>query len=144
VIVVDTSVWVDVARRPASDRARLFHQLLDADEVAVALPVRIELMSGVARTQRKLFRRTLSALPVLRPAEGTWTLLESWIEPASDKGFRFSIPDLLIAALAQELDALVWSLDADFEAMEELGMVRLYPGHPHSATATSSAPRSSR
>ena len=127
-IVVDTSVWVDVTRQPISERARVFQQLVDADEVAVALPVRIELMSGVARKHRAQFRRTLSALPVLRPTEDTWKLLESWIERAADKGFRFSIPDLLIAALAQELDALVWALDDDFGAMEELGLVRLYAG----------------
>jgi predicted nucleic acid-binding protein len=126
VIVVDTSVWVDVTRRPSSERARNFQQLVDADEVAVALPVRVELMSGVARKHRKEFRRTLSALPVLRPTDDTWRLLESWIESAADKGYRFSLPDLMIAALARELEALVWALDDDFEVMEKLGMVRLY------------------
>ena len=125
-IVVDTSVWVDVSRRPTSERARVFQGLVDADEVAVALPVRIELMSGVARKYRNQFRRALAALPVLRPTPETWALLESWIEPASDKGLRFSLPDLMIAALARELEALVWSLDADFTAMEKLGLVRLY------------------
>ena len=125
-IVVDTSVWVDVSRRPTSERARVFQDLIDADEVAVALPVRIELMSGVARRHRTQFRRALAALPVLRPTDETWALLESWIEPASDKELRFSLPDLMIAALARELEALVWSLDADFAAMEKLGLVRLY------------------
>lgn len=125
-IVIDTSVWVDVTRQPASERARTFHQLVDADEVAVALPVRVELLSGVARKHRKEFVRALSALPVLRPTDDTWRLLESWIERAADKGYRFSLPDLLIAALARELEALVWSLDDDFEDMEKLGLVRLY------------------
>ena len=125
-IVVDTSVFVDVSRRPSSERARVFGQLLDADEVALALPVRLELMSGVARKHRREFRRTLSGLPLLRPTDETWGLVESWVEPAADKGFRFSLPDLMIAALAHELDALVWALDGDFESMEELGMVRLY------------------
>lgn len=131
-IVVDTSVWVDVARRPSSERARVFQQLIDADEVAVALPVRVELMSGVARKHRKEFRRTLSALSVLRPTDDTWRLVESWIERAADKGFHFSLPDLLIAALARELEALVWSLDDDFEVMEKLGLVHLY-GEPSRA-----------
>ena len=128
-IVVDTSVFVHAARRPASHVARNLIALVDADEVAVALPVRLELMSGVARKHRKEFRRTLSALPALRPTDETWRLIESWVEPAADKGFHFSIPDLIIAALARELDALVWSLDQDFEAMENLGLVRLY-GEP--------------
>lgn len=127
-IIVDTSVFVHAARRPTSATARTLNQLVDADEVAVALPVRLELMSGVARTHRKEFRRTLSALPALRPTDDTWRLIESWVEPAADKGFHFSIPDLMIAALTREIDGLVWSRDADFEAMEGLGLIRLYAG----------------
>lgn len=125
-IVVDTSVWVEVTRRPASARARAFQQLLDADAVALALPVRIELMAGVARKGRREFRRALSALPVLRPSDETWRLIETWVDAAFDRGFRFSIPDLLIAALASELEALVWTLDEDFGAMETLGLIRRY------------------
>lgn len=113
-------------RRPQSPRAVVFRSLLDADLVAVALPVRFELMSGVKKKQRAGFRRALSALPVLRPTDETFRLLESWIEPAADAGFRFGVTDLTIAALAHELEALVWSLDDDFEAMERLGMIRRY------------------
>ena len=125
-IVVDTSVWIDVTRHPQSPRTAVLRQLLDADEVALALPVRFELMSGVARKQRNAFRRALSALPILRPTDETWRRVEAWIEPAADAGFRFSVTDLTIAALARELDALVWALDRDFVAMEKLGLVRLY------------------
>jgi predicted nucleic acid-binding protein len=126
VIVVDSSVWIDVMRRPESSRAVVLRSLLDADLVAVALPVRFELMSGVKKKQRPGFRRALSALPVLRPTDETFRLLESWIEPAADAGFRFGVTDLTIAALAREIEGLVWSLDADFEAMEKMGLIRLY------------------
>ena len=115
-------------RRPQSPRAGVFQALLDADLVAVPLPVRFELMSGVKKAQRPAFRRALSALPVLRPIDETFRLLERWIEPAADAGFRFGVTDLTIAALAREIDALVWSIDTDFEAMEQLGMVQLYAG----------------
>jgi predicted nucleic acid-binding protein len=53
-------------------------------------------------------------------------LVESWIDPAANAGHRFAIPDLLIAALADELGALVWSFDKDFALMEKLEFVRLY------------------
>jgi predicted nucleic acid-binding protein len=126
VIVVDTSVWVDVLRRPASRRAATFHSLLDADEVALALPVRVELMSGVATHHRRPLRRALSALPVVMPTDETWRLIEGWVEPAAERGVRFSVTDLLIAALAHELTALVWSIDSDFASMAGLGFVQLY------------------
>lgn len=125
-IVVDTSVWVDVIRRPATERAATFRRLLDADEVALPLPVRLELMSGIARKDRRAFRRALAALPLLVPSEDTWQLMGSWVEPAADAGFRFAVTDLLVAALASDIVGLVWSLDSDFAAMETLGFVRRY------------------
>ena len=126
-IVVDTSVWVAANRRPAGSDAETLKQLLDADEVALAWPVRVELLSGTAKTSRKAFRKALSALPVALPTEETLRLVESWVPQAADAGYRFSVPDLLIAALAHELTALTWSLDEDFVQMEKLGFVRLYP-----------------
>lgn len=125
-IVVDTSIWVDVLRRPASKRADTFRGLLDADEVALALPVRLELLSGVAKKDRRALRRGLSGLPVLRPSEETWSTIEAWIAPAADAGFHFSVPDLLVAGLAHEIGAFVWTLDADFHSMDRLGFVALY------------------
>lgn len=125
-IVVDTSVWIDVIRRPASPRAAAFRTLLDADEVALPLPVRVEVMSGIARKDRAAFRRALSALPLLVPTDETWQLLDSWVGPAANAGFRFAVTDLLIAAMTSEIVGLAWSLDSDFAAMESLGFVRLY------------------
>jgi len=126
VIVVDTSIWVETIRRPASPHAAALRQLLDADDVALALPVRIELVSGSATRSRAPLKRGLSALPVLRPTDATWSLIEGWVEPAADRGFHFSVTDLLIAGLAHEIGGLVWTRDADFEDMARLGLVRLY------------------
>jgi predicted nucleic acid-binding protein len=137
VIVVDTSVWVAATRESAGRVAQRLRKLIDADEAVLALPVRLELLAGVARKDRGTFRRALSALPVVVPSEETWQLIEGWIEPAADAGHRFAVTDLLIAALAHNIDALVWSLDTDFERMQSLGLVRLYDeasrasaGHP--------------
>jgi predicted nucleic acid-binding protein len=128
VIVVDTSVWVAAMRQPLGPPASTLRALLDTDAVALALPVRLELMCGVAGRDRARFRRALSALPVMIPTEDTWQIVERWIAPAADKGHRFAVSDLLIAGLASEIGGLVWSFDADFERMAALGLVRLYGG----------------
>ena len=125
-IVVDTSVWVDAVRHPSGTSQATLKRLLDADQVALPLPVRLELMAGIARKDREPFRRAMSALPVLMPTEETWQLVEGWIAPAADKGERFAVTDLLIAGLAQEIGALVWSLDEDFARLERLGRVQRY------------------
>ncbi len=125
-IVVDTSVWVEAVRRPKGAVQFTLKQLIDADEVGLALPVRLELMAGIARKDRRAFGRALSGLPVLVPTEDTWRLIESWVAPAADKGQRFGVTDLLIAGLAHETGALVWSRDDDFGRLEALGLVQAY------------------
>jgi len=125
-ILVDTSVWLDALRQPAGRTSATLGRLLDADEVALPLPVRMELMAGVSRGQRSALRRALTAVSVLMPTEDTFSIAEAWIAPAADRGQRFAIADLLIAALADEIQALVWSLDTDFERLEALGLARLY------------------
>ena len=132
-IVVDTSVWIDAHRRPASPRATQLTSLLDADEVALALPVRLELLAGVARRDRAALTRALSALPVLRPSDETWALIERWVPTAADKGRRFALADLVIGALTAEMGGLVWSLDEDFEQMERLKFVQRYDVRPTQA-----------
>jgi predicted nucleic acid-binding protein len=127
VIAVDTSVWVSALRRRAGDTtAPVLSRLLDADDVVLPLPVRIELVAGVGRSARDELKRSLAALPVVVPTEQTWSLVQAWTESAANAGFRFGLTDLLIAALAEEVGALVWSLDADFQQLAALNFVRLY------------------
>jgi predicted nucleic acid-binding protein len=123
-IVVDTSVWIAAPRQKLV--AEALAQLIEVDEVTLALPVRLELWTGVARQDRKAFLRTYGALPQLHPTDDTWRVLPAWIESAKDAGETFTICDLLIASLAAEIGGLVWSLDKDFERMEQLGFVGRY------------------
>ena len=125
-IVVDTSVWVSALRSPGSPEAPFLVSLLDADEVGLAVPVRVELLSGASSADRPKLRRTLSALPVLYPTDETWALIDNWIEISAKKGHRFALGDLLIGAMAAQQGARVWSLDADFVRMEAAGLVGRY------------------
>lgn len=125
-ILVDTSVWVAALRGRPAATAQTLTGLLEADEVALPLPVRLELSAGVAQTDRAALMRSLRALPVVVPTEHTWEQVETWIERAARAGHRFGLSDLLVAAMADEIGGLVWSLDADFERMRALKFVRLY------------------
>ncbi len=138
-IVVDTSVWVEAIRRPRGTTQSTLKQLIDADEVGLALPVRIELLAGIARKDRRAFARALSGLPLLVPTEDTWGLIESWVPPAADKGQRFAVTDLLIAGLAHESGALVWALGEDFDRLEDLGLVHTYVAGGHLLSKSTSS-----
>jgi predicted nucleic acid-binding protein len=129
VIVVDTSVWIG-ARRDAAI-ARTLDSLLDADAVALALPVRLELWAGTARKDRAAFDAAFSALAQMIPDDDTWRRMTTAIARASDAGEHFALVDMLIGVLAADAGALVWSLDADFERMERLGLVSRFEPPMH-------------
>lgn len=121
-IAVDTSVWIDFFRGRAPVTTRL-PGLLDLDEVALPIPVRIELLSGAKPSERPRLERLLSALPVLYPSAETWRRIESWLVTGAARGQRFGVADLIIAALASEHGCSLWSLDADFARMARLGLI---------------------
>ena len=125
-IVVDSSVWIDALRQPGGQASETLKGLLDADEVALPVPVRVELLSGLGKKERARVQRALSGLPVLQINEETWSILEDFAERAVHAGYRFTITDLLIASAAREIGGLVWSLDDDFERMESAGLIQLY------------------
>ncbi|MDX2052799.1 MAG: PIN domain-containing protein [Polyangiaceae bacterium] len=123
-IFVDTSVWVDAFRGRASVSA--LSLLLDSAEVALAAPVRLEILAGASVREQPTLRRTLSALPVFYPTRDTWTLLDAWVQKAVAAGQHFGLGDLLIGAIATERGGHVWSLDADFRRLAKLKLVRLH------------------
>lgn len=131
-IVVDTSVWIAGLGRASAPEGDLLRALIDADEVVLPVPVRVELLSGASNADRPRLRRALSALPILYPSDDTWALIDAWVERAGRRGQRFGLGDLLIGALAAQIGALVWSLDTDFARMEKLALVQRYepPGPP--------------
>lgn len=123
-IAVDTSVWIDFfrGRSPAAEK---LSGLLDRDEVALPIPVKIEILSGAKKSEAQLLERVLSALPVLYPTEPLWKLLAKWVTAGAAAGQRFGVGDLLVAGLAVEHDCSLWSLDSEFARMASLRMVTL-------------------
>lgn len=125
-IHVDTSVWIDALRDGASAEAAHLRDLLDARAVALAAPVRIEILTGASTRDRQRLRGNLSALPTFRPDDATWDRIEGWIDRAGVAGERFGFADLLIASIATDRGDAVWSKDDDFRRMNKLGLVKLH------------------
>lgn len=125
-ICVDTSVWVDALRDRSSEAGRALDELLDRDEVALPIPVRVEILSGASRAQEPRLRRALSGLPVLFPTDATWGRIDRWTGEAAERGHRFGMGDLLIAAIAADHGMPLWSLDGDFHRMRLLDFIREY------------------
>jgi predicted nucleic acid-binding protein len=125
-ILADTSVWVAYFRESDPHLVENLRMLLDEDQIAIAVPVKLEVLGGSSREDWSRLRRVLSALPLLIPTETTWERIEGWIEKAIFRGERFGMTDLLVAALAADHSAQLWSLDSDFERMQKLGFIQLF------------------
>ncbi len=125
-ILVDTSVWIKSLKDEECSESRNLRLLLDEDEVALGAPIKVELLSGTSLKDLKRLRLMLSALPCWYPTTLTWKIIDGWIEPAIKKGERFGFADLLIAALASENNAMLWSLDVDFHRMASFDMVKIF------------------
>jgi predicted nucleic acid-binding protein len=126
VILVDTSVWKVALHRARSDEACDLRTLLDSGDVAIATPIRVEILSGTRAGDLSRLRRVLSALPLFTSGPDTWERIEEFVVRAVPAGERFGVADLLIAAIAAENDLWIWSLDGDFARMAALGFARVY------------------
>jgi predicted nucleic acid-binding protein len=126
VIFVDTSVWVEALRSGESAAALHLGGLLDSGDVALSAPVRVEILAGASSRDHVPLRRVLSALPLFFPTEQTWMRIDEWVERARAAGERFGFADLLIAAIAADQHAPIWSLDSDFTRMARVGLVEIH------------------
>ena len=125
-IIVDTSVFVAALRAAASPDTIALRSLVEADEVALAVPVRTELLMGTRAADRAKLEKALAGLPLLYPTDETWRTIDRWTSIASRAGHTFAIGDLLIAVLSAEIGGLVWSYDDDFRRMETLHLVNRF------------------
>ena len=116
----------------SSPEAAILTELLDADEVLLPVPVKIELLSGTSKRDRAALANGLEALPVAYPDDDTWRTLVKWTGRTSDAGFAVGVGDLLIAAIAAESGASLWSLDSAFDRLAQLHLIAQY--EPHGGT----------
>ncbi len=120
-VIVDTSVWIAFFNRQASSEKFEVDSLLDEDEVVVIGPILSELIQGVrSEKEKKLIIDGLDALPYVETTKTTWELMGEIGLGLRRKGLTVATADLIIAALAQEHEFSVYSLDADFKRIPRL------------------------
>ncbi|MFZ2444808.1 MAG: PIN domain-containing protein [Syntrophobacteraceae bacterium] len=131
-ILVDTSVWSLAFRRRRSelnepDAVRLFRDLIEVDE-EIALPgiVLQEILSGVReKAQFERLEEALAGFPVILATQKTHIEAARIANACRSKGIAVSAVDCLIAAMAIEHDAQLFTTDRDFVHMAEHCPLRL-------------------
>lgn len=125
-VVVDTSVWVAYFRRAEQVVERTLDELIDADLVAMAPPVRLELILGCRKSQRASLVRRIDALHPLAVTDRTWNTAERFSMQMRDTGITLGPVDVLIAAVTTEHHARLWTLDKDFVPLFEAEFVEAF------------------
>jgi predicted nucleic acid-binding protein len=125
VIIVDTSVWVEVFRK---SRPLVLESVVSFDEVATCLPVIQEVLQGF-RDERayRLARQSFEALPLVEPLLGLALFEEAAMlyRAARRAGLTVrSSVDCLIAACAIRHDIEVVHRDRDFTALASVCALR--------------------
>jgi predicted nucleic acid-binding protein len=130
VIVVDTSVWIDVLNERSSPQARRCVELIEAGEpIALTDIVFTEILQGFrSDREARLVERHLKAFPMLRLDRlDDFALAAELYRRARRAGVTIrKTLDCLIAAPCVRTGAPILHSDADFDRLAECTPLRLY------------------
>ena len=130
-VLVDSSVWIETARRDGSaDVKCALEGLLEEFEAALCGLVVLEVLGGARPEERGRLQAYLSVLPRLPTPEATWD--RAAVESAGLRQRGLTVPwsDLLVATVAVMQGVRVYAADRHFDLMAASLSLRLYePGY---------------
>jgi predicted nucleic acid-binding protein len=127
-ILVDTSVWIDFfssSPGPASNELR--RMIDEVEPIALTGIVVTEVLQGLTRDVNRI-ERFLSMWDLLEPRGfSTYREAAAISRLARSKGISLTTIDTLLAAIALEHRASLFSLDKDFSRVARITALRLHP-----------------
>jgi len=134
-LLVDSSVWIQIEHGIATDATRFLDGRDEHDELATTGVICQEVLQGIrSDTLFETMRERFWSMLVLEPRElSTYEIAAQLHRRARQRGFTIRKPnDCLIAAIALEHGALLVHNDRDFLALAHVEPALLiYPGRPH-------------
>ncbi len=126
-ILVDTSVWIDFFSSSPGPAGNELRRLIGvAEPFALTGVVVTEILQGLTRDAKRI-EQFLSAWDMLEPTGfSTYRDASSIFRLARSKGLTLTTIDALIAAIALEHHAILFSLDKDFSRIARITSLRLY------------------
>lgn len=116
-IMIDSSVWVDLLRDDTGEKSNRLRAVVDNRDVVLGRLTELELLQGARNeTEWDLLSRYLAAQDYLEPTPGTWKGAARIFFELRRQGVtvRSSI-DCCLAQLAIEHEVLLVHRDRDFE-----------------------------
>lgn len=125
-ILIDTSVLVDVLRDGTKQSFERIATVVGDADIAVAAHTELELLSGALNTAewRRLVKY-LASITILQPISGSWSSAARMYFDLRRKGQTIrSIADVCIAQVAIENDLLLLHNDRDFGTIAAISNLR--------------------
>ena len=133
-LLLDSSVWIDIHRARATAATRYVEAREESEEIATTGIVFQEVLQGIRDdAEYEYMRQVLWSTLILQPRElSTYEVAAQLHRAARAAGFTIRKPsDCLIAALALEHGALVLHNDRDFFALAQVEpALMIFPGRP--------------
>ena len=123
-ILVDSSVWIDLLRDAQTPQTLALRELLPRREAALTAVIYQEILQGAATPERYTkLKRYFRTLPFLNPAHPieTWESAAELYMRCRQRGFTPRSPhDCLVACIALEHRTALLHDDRDFEVIAEV------------------------
>jgi len=121
VVFVDSCIWASFFAKPHSIQKKAVDALIDVDRVAIIGPVVTEVLLGFRRVEYAdwVFSFLLSAHYVQLSLHD-WRAAASLGRRLAAQGHKLPLADLAIVAVAQRLNAFVFSTDPHFDLISDL------------------------
>jgi predicted nucleic acid-binding protein len=126
-VFVDTCMWSSFFGKPSSPEKSAIDELLDADRVAIVGPIAAEVLLGFRRKDQADW--VSSRLRLVHYIEAGWDDWRSAADLGRDLaagGNKLPLSDLLMATIARNRNASVYTIDPHFDLIPDLK--RYWPG----------------
>ncbi|MGA8406707.1 MAG: PIN domain nuclease [Candidatus Acidiferrales bacterium] len=126
-ILVDSSVWIDFFNASPSPAGAELQRLIEAAEpLALTGMIITEILQGLTRDS-SVIERSLGMWELLEPhGFATYRAAAAIFRGARARGISLTTIDSLIAAIALERRATVFTLDNDFSRIARISGLSLY------------------
>ena len=130
-VVVDSSVWIEAARRQGRLEYKVgLEGLLDAGEAMICGPIKLEVLGGARPQDRQRMSTYFDCLPCRATEDAAWEFAKKCAWQLRDSGESIPWNDVLIGSLALAWQCRVYAADRHFEIMRDvLGLPLYQPGY---------------
>ena len=129
-VLVDSSVWIECARRDGREDCKLGLQgLVAVDEAVICGPIVMEVLAGAAVEDRTRLGEGLACIPQREIDDGAWDFALHCAWRLRDQGHFIPWSDILLGSLSLQWGCRVYAVDEHFEVMRAVIGIRPYgPG----------------